>query len=404
MAIGTAHVPTSMPNTDIWFGDIQAATSSIIVINDGFRKTEYFGSFSISSTGVSGTLDSVNEYRAGNLIYSVNGIGADASQVYEAIQILADFDLAASIVLENDDILNGSSGSDYLRSYTGADRLEGGAGNDVLDGGPGTDTAVYSGDQASYTLTLSPTSTTVEDRRVDGNGTDELIDMELLDFDSGDVDPFDLTVFGGPTTLSQENFESFIELYIAYFNRAPDAVGLNFWGTAFANGTTLEEMATLFIDQPETVAAYPEGTSNTVFAETVFNNVLGRTPDQAGLDFWVGVLDAGDVTRDQFILEVLRGAKSELKPEEGQAFVDQQLADRDFLTNKTDIGAYFAVHKGMSDVDNAAAAMALFDGSEASIDTAVSTIDDYYADALDPETGEFIMQVVGVLDDPFADS
>ena len=295
-----------------------------------------------------------------------------------------------------------SSGNEVLTGTAGSDTFEGLAGNDVLDGGAGTDTAIYSGNQASYTLTLSPTSNMIEDRRANGNGIDELIDMELLDFDSGVVDPFDLTVFGGPTILLQQDFESFIELYTAYFNRAPDAIGLNFWGTAFANGTTLEEMATLFVDQPETLAAYPEGTPNTVFAETVFNNVLGRTPDQAGLDFWVGDLDAGDVSRDQFILEVLRGAKSELKPELGQAFVDQQLADQAFLTTKTDIGAYFAVHKGMSDVDNASAAMALFDGTEASIDTTVTAIDSYYADALDPTTGEFIMKVVGVLDNPFA--
>lgn len=308
----------------------------------------------------------------------------------------------AFLATSDADNILGTPQDDVISALAGSDLLEGGAGNDVLDGGPGTDTAIYSGDQSSYTLTLSPTATTVTDRRADGNGTDSLIDMELIDFDSGAFAPFDLTMFGGQAALSQDDFGSFIELYIAYFNRAPDAVGLNFWGTAFANGTTLEEMATLFIDQPETVAAYPEGTSNTVFAETVFNNVLGRTPDQAGLDFWVGVLDAGDVTRDQFILEVLRGAKSELKPEEGQAFVDQQLADREFLTNKTDIGAYFSVHKGMSDVDNAAAAMALFDGTEASIDTAVTAIDGYYADAQDPETGEFLMQVVGVLDDPFA--
>ena len=121
-----------------------------------------------------------------------------------------------------------------------------------------------------------------------------------------------------------------------------------------------------------------------------------------GLDFWVEALDGGDVTRDQFILEALRGAKSDLKPELGQEFVDQQLADREFLNDKTDIGAYFAVHKGMSDVDNASEALELFDGTEASIDAAVTAIDGYYADALDPANGEFLMQVVGVLDDPFA--
>jgi len=37
--------------------------------------------------------------------------------------------------------------------------------------------------------------------------------------------------------------------------------------------------------------------------------------------------------------------------------------------------------------------MALFDGSPA--------IDADYADALDPASGEFLMQLVGVVDDPF---
>ena len=287
----------------------------------------------------------------------------------------------------------------YIAGTSADDFLEGGPGNDTLDGRAGFDTALYSGNQSSYTLMLSPTSTKIEDRRTDGNGTDTLIDMEFLDFDTGTLN---LDQFGGTTGLSEGNFESFIELYIAYFNRAPDAVGLNFWGTAFANGTSLEEMATLFIDQPETLAAFPPGTSNEEFAASVYDNVLGRTPDEAGLDFWVASLNSGNIGRDQFILEALRGAKSDLKPELGQEFVDQQLADREFLNDKTDIGAYFAVHKGMSDVDNASAALELFDGSEASIDAAVTAIDGYYADALDPADGEFLLQVVGVLDEQFA--
>jgi hypothetical protein len=160
-------------------------------------------------------------------------------------------------------------------------------------------------------------------------------------------------------------------------------------------------MASLFVNQEETRATYPEGTDNTVFATSVYNNVLGRTPDQSGIDFWVGLLDADSVTRDQFILEVLRGAKSDLKPEEGQAFVDQQLADRAYLENKVDIGAYYAVHRGMSDVENASAAMALFDGSPSSIGDALNAIDGYYQAALDPYIGDFLMPVVGILDNPF---
>jgi hypothetical protein len=34
--------------------------------------------------------------------------------------------------------------------------------------------------------------------------------------------------------------------------------------------------------------------------------VLGRIPDQAGFDFWVGILASGAQGRDQFILSVLK--------------------------------------------------------------------------------------------------
>ena len=304
--------------------------------------------------------------------------------------------------LAGQDTVSGLMGNDELRGGPGDDWLDGGIGNDILNGGPGFDIAYFSGTQAAYSLVLAPNQILLTDRRSDGSGTDTLIDIERLDFDI-DAFPFDfdLTSFAGTRPLSQEEFETFIELYIAYFNRAPDAVGLNFWGTAFATGTTLEQMATLFVDQDETRATYPEGTTNNEFATSVYQNVLGRTPDQSGIDFWVGLLNDGLVSRDQFILEVLRGAKSELKPEEGQAFVDQQLADRAYLETKVDIGAYFAVHRGMSDVSNATLAMSLYDGSEASVSSAVAGIDGYYSDALDPISGEFIMQVTGLLDVPF---
>lgn len=300
------------------------------------------------------------------------------------------------------DKLVGLQGDDIISSDQGDDVISGLNGNDQIDGGPGIDTALYSGPQSSYTLVLEPGAITITDRRPGLDGTDTLSNMEFLDFTADVLNaPFDLTQFGGMTGLFPQAYESFIELYIAYFNRAPDAIGLNFWGTAFANGTSLDEMAALFGPQEETLAAYPIGTSNEVFATTVYNNVLGRTPDQAGIDFWVGQLGNGNVSRDQFILEVLRGAKSDLKPEEGQSFVDQQIADRAYLENKVDIGAYFAVHRGMSNVDNASDAMALYNGSQDSIAQSVAAIDVQYQAALDPLNGEFLMQVIGVLDTPF---
>jgi Ca2+-binding RTX toxin-like protein len=285
----------------------------------------------------------------------------------------------------------------------GDDMLTGGAGNDTLDGGAGTDTGVYTGAQTAYTLTLGPDATTLTDRRAESNGTDTLVGLEFLDFDTNLLGtPFDLTKFAGPASLAAEDLQSFIELYIAYFNRAPDAVGLHFWGTAFAEGTTLEQMASLFIDQDETRAVYPEALTNSEFATAVYDNVLGRIPDQAGFAFWVAVLDQGSVGRDQFILSVLGGAKADPPEGMGQDFLDQQQSDRQYLSDKTDIGAYYSVNKGLSDVDNAAAVMQLFDGSLEGIDLAVSAINGYFTEAQDSDSGAFLMPLVGVLDDPFA--
>lgn len=307
------------------------------------------------------------------------------------------------------DTITGSDGNDTLFGDNGDDLLTGDgfsanntSADDLLDGGLGFDTAIYSGSQNHYTLTFSPSVTTIMDRRVDGNGTDVLVNIERLDFeiDAFNFD-FDLELFSGTTVLSAEQLETFVELYIAYFNRAPDAVGLYFWGTAFANGTSLDQMAEFFGNQPETAIAYPAGTSNQIFAETVYNNVLGRTPDAAGLDFWVGVLDSGGVTRDQFILQVLRGAKADPAADAEPEFVAQQLADQAYLNTKVDIGAYFAVHKGMSNVENAANAMALYDGTPQGVASAVEAIDAFHDQALLAGSGEFLMPLVGILDDPF---
>lgn len=388
-----------------------------VILIEGFGFASAFGGPSISFSnffGVQGgTITGYIEFISGpTLAYGIENISVSAVDLYQAgltQSVNDEYEIINSALAGDDsfnlspfadfaygrggnDVFQGNGGNDTLLGEDGEDRLDGGMGNDFLDGGLGVDNAVYSGNQNSYSLTLSPTGTTIEDRRTNGNGTDTLSSIEFLDFDTDLTgEPFDLQNFGGASGLTAQDFENFIEFYIAYFNRAPDAVGLNFWGTAFANGVTLEQMATLFVDQDETRATYPDGTSNTDFVTAVYDNVLGRIPDQDGFNFWVDMLNRSDVTgvtRDQFILEVLRG-------------VQDGSPDRAYLDTKVDIGAYFAVHRGMSDTDNASAAMELFDGTQGSVNDAVAAIDGYYQDALDPTNGEFLMQVVGVLDNPF---
>lgn len=288
---------------------------------------------------------------------------------------------------EYNSILGGLD-SDTILGSSGNDLITGGGGDDYLDGGLGVDTVLYSGDQKSYILAFSKRSTIIEDRRgIDG--TDYLSNFEFIGFSSGELINFDQ--IKGSANLSREEFVSVIELYIAYFNRAPDALGLNFWGNAFSNGTTLEGMAKYFIDQEETREIYSALASNLDFATAVYNNVLGRIPDQAGLGFWVDLLNREEVTgvsRDQFILEVLRG-------------VQDGSPDSNYLDQKVDLGIYFSVTKGLSDLDNAIRIMDIYNGTESSLVDAKVAIDSIYEAALDPDNGEFMLHVGGVLIDPF---
>lgn len=391
------YARTPLEASELPNGDILFSWGASAIIYDP-ENDDDSGIFSIPTSGRGNNGTVVDEAGIVTVTWAEEGFDGDGFGIRTARLILGaegipiPVDDPFLVGSDGDDVLAGPDYGNIIYAEGGDDELWGNGGDDQLDGGSGIDTAVYSGDQGNYILTLSAASQVLEDRRLNEDGADTLSNIELLAFGNGSGPTFDLQQFGGASGLTAQDFESFIEFYIAYFNRAPDAVGLNFWGTAFANGTTLEEMATYFIDQDETGATYPDGTSNIDFVTAVYDNVLGRIPDQDGFNFWVDMLNRSEetgVTRDQFILEVLRG-------------VQDGSPDRSYLDTKVDIGAYFSVYRGMSDTSNAADAMALFDGSHGSVNDAVAAIDGYYQDALDPNNGEFLMQVVGVLDNPFA--
>jgi len=165
-----------MPNLNVWFGNVVTATSTTITISNGFRQATYTGSFTYDLAGnVTGTLQGFSEYKGGTLQYSLTNINVSANAVYNAVQILHNFDLAASIVFAQADTLTGSSGGDTLRSYAGndvvsgrggSDTLFGGADNDTLFGGNGNDALfgqlgkdTLRGDDGNDTLKGGPTMT-----------------------------------------------------------------------------------------------------------------------------------------------------------------------------------------------------------------------------------------------------
>ena len=83
-----------------------------------------------------------------------------------------------------------------------------------------------------------------------------------------------------------------IRLYWAFFERLPDQGGLDYWVNKKSGGMTLKQIATSFAKSSEFKNKYGP-LSDTAFITLVYQNVLERNPDQAGLDHWVERLQAG---------------------------------------------------------------------------------------------------------------
>jgi len=351
----------------------------------------------------SGTLD-VNPGNSGGPIYydTINGplavgvvstsvgatsIGSHSAWLLAAIESNNDY-LTGEGVIEGSsspDILIGDDASNFILGFQGDDQISGEGGNDILIGGNGFDNALFSGGISSYTMRLSTDYCEITDRRPFSDGTDQLVGIEKISFSD---DHLYLQNFNRVIDLEQSQISDLSELYIAYFNRAPDALGLSFWGTSYSNGLDIRDIASLFGSSEEAQITYPTSVSNREFVGTVYDNVLGRSPDEGGLVFWIDALDDGAVAKEQLILYILNG-------------VPDGSADRAYLDQKVDIGIYFSVIKGMSDRETAAAVMQFYDGTEASVQQAVTAVDIAYASALDPNNGQFLLQLNGVVENPF---
>lgn len=99
------------------------------------------------------------------------------------------------------------------------------------------------------------------------------------------------------------------EIYIATLGYAPDDEGLQYWvGELDAGiGWTPLSVAESFFDQPLVQALYPEGQDLGVFVDALYRNLFGRAPDADGRAYWLAELQSGRVRRNQMIITLLDG-------------------------------------------------------------------------------------------------
>ncbi len=58
-------------------------------------------------------------------------------------------------------------------------------------------------------------------------------------------------------------------------------------------GAGLGEVAAAFIGSQEFIGMYGAAPSHRDCLDKVYHNILHRAPDQAGFDYWLGVMNAG---------------------------------------------------------------------------------------------------------------
>jgi Ca2+-binding RTX toxin-like protein len=189
------------------------------------------------------------------------------------------------------DEIYGGGGRDWIYGEYGNDVLTGGAGNDTLDGAWDLDTARFSGMRANYTLASIPTGIEVRDNVSGRDGIDTLAGIERLQFSDG-VLAFDASGNAGQV----------YRLYQAAFARTPDNAGLKHNIGLIDDGLTLQQMSSAFLASAEFQQRYGVNVTDTDYINALYQNVLQRNAEPAGLAGWTALLNEGFWNRTTLLI------------------------------------------------------------------------------------------------------
>ncbi|MEH6433669.1 DUF4214 domain-containing protein [Massilia sp. DD77] len=240
--------------------------------------------------------DSYLVNHAGDIVLEYAGQGTDlvtASINYSLPDTVENLQLSGSARNGTGNALNneirGTTAANTLRGGAGDDVLEGMGGSDTLYGDGGFDTVSFSGSVRDYTFTKTSWRHEVTKTGA-GGAVSHLYDIEHLKFADAEV-TFETT---GKAAMAYR-------VYQAAFDRTPDLAGLGYWISRMEAGMTLDQVARSFIDSVEFKGLFGTAPTNAQLVEKMYQNVLHRKPDAAGLDFWVDVMERGALTRSELL-------------------------------------------------------------------------------------------------------
>ena len=107
--------------------------------------------------------------------------------------------------------------------------------------------------------------------------------------------------------MPKTNEDKVQEAYIAYYGRPADPGGLAHWVSQLDRGVTFDVMLQSFGASEEAVTLFGNKTNEDT-VKTLFQQILGRTPDTGGLLFYAGKLEDGSMTGITIAQNVFDGA------------------------------------------------------------------------------------------------
>lgn len=219
----------------------------------------------------------------------------------DTIASLGGFDVLSGET--GDDTVSGGDDTDRLLGTAGSDTLNGEAGDDhffltggshTVDGGVGSDTLVLNGTHAAATVTVAANgNVSISGQNTSGasfSATAESIETivfsdAVLNFETG----------------ADDAAGQVLRLYQGLFGRAPDDAGAGLHIDLLQHGTTtLGAIAEAFLRSAEFETRFGTLDSQTDgdFVALLYQNILGRAPDDAGLAHSLALLASGKPRAD----------------------------------------------------------------------------------------------------------
>ena len=209
---------------------------------------------------------------------------------------------------DGNDVLIANARGSELHGMGGDDSLTGGAGADLLDGGAGNDTLVGGAgrDTALYAGKRGDYTVTL---LADGSAT-----VSTAGADGSDhLSQVERLQFGDTMVAIDINGDGgqAFRIYQAAFNRTPDLAGLGYWIAQMDKGLSLDDVARGFVQSAEFQSLYGANPSNADIVTRFYANVLHRAPDAAGAAYWTGVLDSHAATSAAVLAQFSESAENQ---------------------------------------------------------------------------------------------